>query len=139
MAMGRPNKGVEHVENLDADRYEKDRLKTILRTIGGELSVEAACEQLGIQRARFQEIRLACLQGAVGALAPGRPGRPPLRDAEHQAEVDELQQEIADLREQLRRQQIQLDLVTEVPSLAQRGEKKGSGTKESSPKRRRKR
>lgn len=136
MVMGRPNKGVEHVDKVDASRHEKDRLKAVLRTVTGELSVQDACAQLGISRARFQALRDECLQGAADALAPGRPGRPPLRDAEHQAEVDELQQENAQLREQLKRQQIRLDLLEGIPELAQRSQKRGSLAKATPPKRR---
>ena len=90
MVMGRPNKGVEHVDKVDASRHQKERLKAILRTMFGEVPVQDACAQLGIGRARFQMLRDDCLQAAADALTPGRPGRPPLRDAEHQAEVDEL-------------------------------------------------
>ena len=44
MTMGRPNKGVEHVDKVDAGRHEKDRLKAILRTVTGELSVQDASQ-----------------------------------------------------------------------------------------------
>jgi len=52
MVMGRPNKGIDHIDNCDGSRLSKRRIKLILLTITGELSVQDACEKLGIQRAR---------------------------------------------------------------------------------------
>jgi len=137
--MGRPNKGVEHVDKVDAGRHEKDRLKAILRTVTGELSVQDACAQLGIRRAHFQTLRDECLQGAADALAPGRPGRPPLLDVEHQTEVGELSAENRRLKDELEKLRLRLELVEQIPGLAQRGQKGGSKPKAGPVRRRPKR
>jgi hypothetical protein len=101
MVMGRPNKGIDHIDNCDGSRLSKRRIKLILQTISGELSVQDACEKLGIQRARFAELRAKALQATVDAIEPGRPGRPQKRDAEQEQHEAELQAQIAALRRQL--------------------------------------
>ena len=127
MVMGRPNKGVEHVDRVDASEHERERLKVILRTITGELSVQDACAELGISPKRFQQLREQCLQGAADALAPGRPGRPRRHDAEVVELVAELQREVARLRVQVDRQRIRLELHGQIPGLAERAQKGGGG------------
>ena len=64
MVMGRPNKGLEHVESLDADAHVKERLKAILSTMLGQASVKDASASVGLQPARFGELRHRALQGA---------------------------------------------------------------------------
>ena len=101
MVMGRPNKGIDHVDGCDCSELSKERAKIILQTISGELSVQAACQRMGIQRARFAELRGLALQGSVDALEPGRPGRPRKRDVEQEQREAELQAEIDKLKRQL--------------------------------------
>ena len=50
MVMGRPNKGVHHIDGCDGSELSKQRTKLILETITGERSVQSACDELGIQR-----------------------------------------------------------------------------------------
>lgn len=101
MVMGRPNKGIDHLDNCDCSELSKERGKLILRTISGELSVQEACEQMGVQRARFGELRMLALQGYGDALEPGRPGRPRKLDVERDAREAELLAKIASLERQL--------------------------------------
>jgi len=75
--MSRPNKGVEHVDGLEGPEEAKARLRAVLATIAGELSVEAACAELAVSATRFDQIRAAALAGAVEALSPRPPGRRP--------------------------------------------------------------
>ena len=73
MVMGRPNKGVDHVDKCDGSEQSKQRVQRvqrILQAISGERSVKEACEQLGIQRPRFADLRTKALQAAVDALSP---------------------------------------------------------------------
>ena len=44
MVMGRPNKGVLHVDNCDGSQLSKRRTKAVLQTITGELSVNEALQ-----------------------------------------------------------------------------------------------
>jgi hypothetical protein len=124
--MGRPNKGVGHVDKLDGDEYQKERLKTILETITGERSVQEACEALGIGRARFSELRSIALQSACDGLAPGKPGRPRTRDPERDAELEALRSE----RDRLRRERdtvwIRAELALAMPELLKAAEKGGA-------------
>ena len=46
MGRGRPPKGLSHVDSLPGEKAEKERLKTILATVTGDLSVKEACGRL---------------------------------------------------------------------------------------------
>ena len=65
MKPGRPPKKANLVEHLDADPNTKERLKVLLQSITGELSVDHASRKLGISHARFFELRATMLQGAL--------------------------------------------------------------------------
>lgn len=91
--VGRPPKGIQHVETLDGPDEAKRRLRVILETIQGDLSVSDAAEQLGLSEPRFHVLRQNALTGAIEALSPGVRGRP------RKAPADE--EEIARLREQV--------------------------------------
>jgi hypothetical protein len=129
MTMGRPNKALGHVDGLDAGELEKNRLKAILATITGELSVQEACEQLGIGRARFAELRQMALQGACNSLAPGRPGRPRQHDAEDDQRVVELESANAQLSRELHTASIQTELALAMPGIIAEYEKRGATAK----------
>lgn len=129
MRTGRPNKGAGHVDNLAGETMEKARLRAILQTLSGELSVDEACERLGIQRAYFQELRERALQGALVALQPLRPGRPPrAATAGEQAELERLRHEKAALEDELEIFKVRLELMLTMPDLL-RPPAKGGGTK----------
>ena len=97
MVMGRPNKGVGHIDNCEGSEQSKERARVILQTISGELSVQEACDLLGIQRPRFAELRALALQGSVDAIEPGRPGRPRKRDVDEERRERELLARIEEL------------------------------------------
>ena len=126
MVMGRPNKDVEHVADLDAGEREKQRLRAILRTITGEQSVTDASAELGIQPARFGEIRRQSLQAAVESLAPHRPGRPSLHESDEQRRVHELEAKIRRLEDELKRANLQLQLGRVIPDVLARAAKRGA-------------
>jgi len=126
MAMGRPTKGLGHVEDLDADTHCKERLKAILSALSGTMSVQDASASVGLRPARFGELRRTALQGAVDALAPGRPGRPPVCDAEEAEQTTELERENERLRRELERARLQLEIAQAAPSVLRRAQKRGS-------------
>lgn len=97
MVMGRPNKGVHHIDSCEGSALSKIRTKAVLQTIAGELTVTDAMEKLGIQRPYFAELRHRMLQAAVEALEPGRPGRRPKNDDPSAQQTAELRAEIAQL------------------------------------------
>lgn len=129
MTMGRPNKALGHVDDLDAGELEKSRLKAILATITGELSVQAACAQLGIRPARFAELRQQALQGACDSLAPKKPGRPRQHDAEDDQRVVELEAENARLGHELRTASIQTELALAMPDIIETYRKRGAAAR----------
>lgn len=98
MSKGRRTKGVGHVDNLVGGDEEKARLKAILATFSGELTVAEASRQLGITTSRFAKLRAEVLQGALDRLAPRPVGRPA-------KEVDEM----ALLKEEMERKQERAD------------------------------
>ncbi len=109
MVMGRPNKGVGHVDAVAGSPREKARLRAILRTLGGERSVEAAAADLGIRSAQFAALRKRALQGAADALVPRPPGRPRLCDVEESEQVRELREEVARLRAEVARANVRAE------------------------------
>jgi transposase-like protein len=74
--MSRPPAGVGHVDRLDGPEDLKWRLRVLLETLVGHISVAQACEELGVSESRLHELRRQALVGALGALMPRPPGRP---------------------------------------------------------------
>ena len=110
MRTGRPSKGLGHVDGLSGGATEKQRLRAILATLTGELTVEEACRELGIERAYFQELRARALAGALAGLAPRAPGRPCKATQESTAELSQLRHENEELRFELQIEKVRLDL-----------------------------
>ena len=111
--MSRPGKGAEHVESLEGDRETKARLRAVLETIAGDLSVEEACRRLSLSPARFHELREEALLGALRALEPRAPGRPaaPAPDPE----VTALRQRNAELERDLEAAHIRTEIAIVMP------------------------
>lgn len=110
MTMGRPNKGIEHLDKYDVSEQSQLRGRVVMQTLTGELSVEDACEQLGIDRSRFWRIRDQALQWYLESFEPGRPGRPRKRDVEVDAKEQELLDRVAQLERELRLAEARADL-----------------------------
>lgn len=95
--MSRPPEGVGHVERLDGPEDLKRRLRVLLDTLAGRVSVAQACEELGVSESRLHELRRQALTGALGALMPKPAGRPAAaetttpREKELEARVQELE------------------------------------------------
>ena len=124
---GRKPAGPEFVERLQGEADEQQRLKVILQTLSGELSVQEASARLGITPQRFDMLRGQALRGALAALKPGQPGRPRRRPTAAAAEVAALQEEIARLRRELDASKLREEIALAMPGRVQPGEKK-SGT-----------
>ena len=75
--LGRKPLTTEHVNTLAGSSRAKDRLRVILETLRGELTIPDACSLLGIGEAQFHHLRHTWLQEAVELLEPRRVGRPP--------------------------------------------------------------
>jgi hypothetical protein len=100
MSKGRPNIGSEHAMNTDADRVTQERLKAILDTIIGVISVKEACAQIMLSITRFKQIRAIALQAAAEALALHAPGRPRITDEQDEEKLA-LQRRVQELEREL--------------------------------------
>lgn len=114
---GRPPERLRHVDKLEGDATSKERLKVILRTLFGELSVEAACCELGLSEARFHALRQQVLEGAVKSLEPGPVGRPPKRISPEQARIAELEQRNRELLLDLQVARTRTEIALTMPHL----------------------
>jgi hypothetical protein len=102
--MGRKPLAAGHVAHLQGSDHARLRFKLILECMLGNLTVPAACEQLGIGESRFHAMRNQWLQEALELLEPRRTGRPPKQPASEELleRVAELESEKRDLEQQLR-------------------------------------
>jgi transposase-like protein len=133
MARGRPTLGAGHAERLDGPAPSKQRLAVILRTLSGELSVEEACAQIGVSSAQFHRLRERALEGALSALAPGTPGRPPAAPVVEPSRVQELEAQVLELQIDLRASQLREEIAILMPHLLKPAP---DGTKKKSRRRR---
>lgn len=124
MGSGRPPEGVEHVERLDGPQELKRRLRLILETLVGRLSVSEACEQLGVSASRLHELRRQALSGALGALMPRPPGRPAAAASGASSREQELEARIRELEVDLQAALVRTELALAMPQLFRGGGKK---------------
>lgn len=76
MPAGRKPMGIEQVGLLSGSEAARRRLAVLLANVAGELSVEEACQALGLRKSRFFELRKQWLQESVQVLEPEPAGRP---------------------------------------------------------------
>jgi len=135
MGRGRPPKGLSHVDSLPGDAAEKERLKTILATIAGDLPVQEASKRLGVSGSRFHELRQSALRGMLAGLAPRPPGRP--AKEREPVEVKELRERVAWLEEELEISRLRTEIAMSNPALLRNPvpvpKKKGSSSKPKGP------
>lgn len=122
---GRPAFGPAHVERLEASEHARQRLRVVLETVAGALSVDDACATLGIGPSRFHALRQELLQAAAeradGVPAPS----PPVDDSA--ARLAALEAENQELRIALEAARIREEIAVVLPHLQRDGgvEKKG--------------
>lgn len=115
---GRPPKGPELVAQLDGSDAAKERLRIILETLAGTMSVVHACALLGIGETRFHEMRQEALAAAGAALEPKPKGRPPTPEPSEEArELQRLREQVLDLSIDLRAAQIREKIALVAPQL----------------------
>jgi transposase len=102
-------------ENVEGSDQAKVRLKVILQTIAGELSVADACKQLCLSEARFHELRQQWLQASCAALEPKPLGRPKETTIEQEVELLRLHRENKNLEMHLRAAQIREEIAVAMP------------------------
>jgi hypothetical protein len=128
MGRGRPPKGLSHIDSLSGDPESRKRLKAILGTLLGHMTVAEACSQLSLSESHFHDIRRRALAGMVDGLEPRPPGRPPLPVEDE--EVSTLKQQVEVLREELQIARLRTEIALWKPSMLRDPvhprEKKGS-------------
>jgi len=131
---GRPPVGPALVDRLDGSPQAKTRLRVILQVLRGEATVPEACAELGIERSRFHELRETVLQEALAALEPRPRGRPPRQASPEEAQVAALEDQVQELKVDLRAAQVREELALILPHVVHKpetaptasGEKKGA-------------
>jgi hypothetical protein len=127
MTRGRPVIGVDLIERIEGPRVLRRRVRIVLATLSGTLTIAQACAELGVGRTRFHALRWQVLAGAMEALKPRPRGRPRLPTAD--AEVVALQARIRDLERALRTTALRSEIALTLPHLLDRAarKKKGAG------------
>lgn len=119
MSGGRPNKGIGHVDKLDADESTKERIRAILQTISGDVSVKDAAERLGIGVSRFHELRDSFLEGGASGLAPGQKGRPAHEEDPKDHEIEVLKNRIQELEIDVETTRLREQIALSMPHLVE--------------------
>ena len=114
---GRTPSGPEIVDALDGSEAAKLRLRTILETIRGSLSVTEACDILGVCPQRFHQLREQMLGAAVQGLEPQVPGRRPRTSSPEAAKIEALQGELQSLRIDLQAARLRERIALTMPRL----------------------
>lgn len=135
MKLGRPPVGLGHVDRIEGPEDLKERLRAVLATLTGDMTVDQACEQLGVGPSRLHEMRRQALEGALVGLMPGRAGRPPAGTGVKTDREHALEQQVRDLEKDLHGTLVRSELALAVPHLFRRAAKKNSRAKR--PKKRR--
>jgi len=125
MKLGRPPAGLDHVDRLRGPEDLKERLRTLLATITGEMSVEEACAKLAVGPSRLHEMRREALEGALEGIAPHRAGRPPSMKIKTERE-SELEQKVRDLERDLQGALVRTEIALAMPHLFKADAKKNS-------------
>ena len=109
--------GTGHVKKMDGSEEAKHRLRLVLETLSGLRSLKEACEELGISEARFHQLRDGALQGALSAVEPKPAGRPPDQLAQEDPRMAALEEEVKELRIDLRASQVREEIAALMPHL----------------------
>ena len=135
MSGGRPNKGIGHVDKLDTDESTKERVRAILQTISGEISVKDAAQRLGIGVSRFHELRDAFLEGGASGLSPGKKGRPAHETDPKDQEIEALKTRINELEIDVETTRLREQIALSMPHVLERRDGNASEKAEAEKKR----
>ena len=133
MTMGRPPMGLDHIGRLSGPKELKERLRILLATLTGEMSVHEACATLGVGPSRLHEMRREALQGALEGLEPHRSGRPRSSKQIKTDRESELEQTVRDLERDLQSSLVRTEIALAMPHLFKDAAKKNS-TRQKTPK-----
>jgi hypothetical protein len=128
MPRGRPIVGLDLIDGIAAPRAARRRVRLVLATVVGHLSVAEACAHLGVRRSRFHALRQQVLRGALEAASTRPRGRPRTR-VDETPTVRALRERIVDLELALRTTQLRSEIALTMPFLLDRlGRKKKART-----------
>ena len=133
---GRTPSGPEYVNNVPGSDAAKERGRIVLETMMGMCRVQEACARLGISEPRFHQLRTQYLAAYVASAEPQKPGRKPRRCSPLEEQIRLLQQELAELKEELHNARIREEIALTLPRRAPRPEAEAL-EKKTPPKRRR--
>ncbi|HEY7195243.1 MAG TPA: hypothetical protein VH439_15985 [Gemmatimonadales bacterium] len=126
MARGRPIVGLDLINGIAAPRAARRRVRLVLATLVGQLSVGEACAQLGVRRSRFHVLRQQVLRGALEA-ASTRPRGRPRGPVDETSTVRHLRAQIDELELALRTTQLRSEIALTMPFLLDRVGRKKKG------------
>lgn len=137
MGRGRPGKGLGHVDGLEGPDATKERMRRIVQTLSGEMTVKEAARALGISASRFAAMRQEVMQDWLDAMTPGSPGRPPKAEAPIEpSEVEALRKQVKELILDLQVANTRTELAITMPHVLKDVEKAGKEKGGPTPKRR---
>lgn len=135
---GRKPTGPALVQNLDGSERAKQRLEVILATITGQMTIEQACDRLAIGQSRFYKLRTEVLEASLKHLEPRVMGRPAHVQTAEEARCEELQEQVEQLRAELKISGVREEIARTMPHLAEDHEhQKKTKSVKKKPKRRR--
>jgi len=110
--VGRKPLSTAHVDRLCGSARAKDRLRIVLETLRGVLTIPDACQLLELSEAQFHHLRHVWLQEALELLEPRRVGRPPKQEdaAELTRHCAQLEAEVSQLRAEVRGVQVREEI-----------------------------
>jgi hypothetical protein len=117
---GRTPLGPALVEHLEGSQRAKQRLEVILATIAGQLTIDQACQRLGIKPAMFHRLRTEVLEAGLARLEPRPIGRPPQSTTAEEQKCEELQLQVDQLQDELKIAQVREDIARLTPHLFQK-------------------
>ena len=89
------------VQHLEGSLLAKERLEVILETLAGQLSIDEACQRLGIKEAMFFKLRTEVLRAGLARLEPRPLGRPPHHHTAAEERSIELERQVEELQADL--------------------------------------
>ncbi len=125
---GRRPSGAKLVKGTDGSEQARRRLKAMLETIAGQKRIAEACEDLGIGEAQSHKLRRKMIAGALASLEPAQVGRPRAGRAEVDEHAAGMQEEIRQLRIELRAAQIREEVALLMPHLVKVPDEGGKKT-----------
>ena len=115
---GRPTRGVDRIDDIDASALAKQRAKALLLAVAGDGAITTHLVDLGICRTQFSKLRDRALTAFVEALEPRIGGRRAASEDPAAAERRRLEGECALLKWELEAAQIREEVHSLLPDLA---------------------